>query len=116
MPKRGSRRLAKKASGRRPQRQSAPNVFVADPQAVKEPREPGSAPPPPEPAPTNSAAAPAQPARPGRPATRSRVARGERVRARSEVFSHYLPQELRKIGVLSAGVLVALIVLTVLLG
>ena len=120
MPKRGSRRLAKKASIKSGRKRSRPNVFVSD--APAEPREAPDAPraaTPPEPAATEAApeavAAPARAGRPARPSTQARTVRGQQVRARSEVFTQYLPQELRKIGILSVGMLTALILLTVFL-
>ena len=116
MPKRGSRRLAKKASTRSHKKRSAPNVFVADARAEEETPEAARAATVPEPAAREAVAGPARAARPGRPPARPRAVRGQQVRARSEVFTHYLPQELRKIGILSAGMLATLIVLTVFLG
>ena len=116
MPKRGSRRLAQKASTRSKKKRSTPNVFVADTRS--EPEEPREAAPaaPPEPAPPEAVAAPPRSDRPpSRPVARPRAVRRQQVRPRSEVFTHYLPQELRKIGILSAGMLTALILLTVFL-
>ena len=116
MPKRGSRRLAKKASTRSRKKPSSPNVFVADTRAEGETTEAARALTPSEPAAPEAVAGPARAARSGRPPARARAARGQQVRARSEVFTHYLPQELRKIGILTAGMLATLIVLTVFLG
>ena len=45
-------------------------------------------------------------------ARRARARAGRQVRARSEVFTRSLPQELRKLGVLTGGAIVILIVLT----
>jgi len=112
MPKRGSRRLAKQASTRSRKKRSRPNVFLADTSAApKEPRDIPPAATGAEPAAPEAAASP----RTTRPAARARAVRGQQVRARSEVFTHYLPQELRKIAVLSTAMLVALILLTVFL-
>ena len=116
MPKRGSRSLAKKASSGTRKKQSSPNVFVADAEAERRTTEAADNATPPEPRAPEAAADPARAARPARPPARARAVRGQQVRARSEVFTHYLPQELRKIGILTAGMLVTLIVLTVVLG
>ena len=91
-------------------------MFVADARAEGETPEAARAATAPEPAAREAVARPARAARPGRPPARPRAVRGQQVRARSEVFTHYLPQELRKIGILSAGMLATLIVLTVFLG
>ena len=116
MPKRGSRRLAKKASTRSRKKRPSPNVFVADARPQPErPRDDVRAPASPESAAPETAEAAPRIGRPDRPAARTRFPRGQQVRARSEVFTHYLPQELRKIGILSAGMLTALILLTVFL-
>lgn len=116
MPKRGSRRLAKKASTGTRKKQSSPNVFVADARAEGETAEAARAVTPPEPAAPEAVAGPTRAARPARPPARARAVRGQQVRARSEVFTHYLPQELRKIGILAAAMLAILILLTVFLG
>jgi len=116
MPKRGSRRLAKKASTRGRKKRPSPNVFVADtsPQPEQQRDDVHTPMPPESDVPETPRAAP-RVGRPHRPAARTRSPRGQQVRARSEVFTHYLPQELRKIGILSAGMLTALILLTVFL-
>ena len=116
MPKRGSRSLAKKASSGTRKKQSSPNVFVADAEAERRTTEAADNATPPEPHAPEAAADPARAARSVRPPARARAVRGQQVRARSEVFTHYLPQELRKIGILTAGVFAILIVLTVFLG
>ena len=116
MPKRGSRRLAKKASTRSRKKRPTPNVFVAGTRAAPEaPRDALPAATSPAPAEPETVAASPRASRPSRLATRARAVRGQQVRARSEVFTHYLPQELRKIGILAAAMLVALILLTVFL-
>ncbi len=113
MPKRGSRRLAKKASGKSRRRESQPNVYVADTRSEPEERTEDSQissqrkPVAVDSAPSGTAAA--------RPAARPRIGRGQQVRARSEVYAQYLPLELRKLGVLSSVMLVALILLMVFL-
>jgi len=116
MPKRGSRSLAKKASSGTRKKQSSPNVFVADARAELETTAAARNATPSEPAAPEAVTDPARAARPTRPPARARAVRGQQVRARSEVFTHYLPQELRKIGILTAGVFAILIVLTVFLG
>ena len=111
--------MAKKASSGTRKRQSSPNVFVADARAGLETTAAAAAArnaTPSEPAAPEAVTDPARAARPTRPPARARAVRGQQVRARSEVFTHYLPQELRKIGILTAGMLAILIVLTVFLG
>ena len=116
MPKRGSRRLAKKASAKSRKKRTTPNVFVAGTRVTPE-ESPDALPATtsPEPRAPEAVAAPPRARRPDRPATQARAGRSQQVRARSEVFTHYLPQELRKIGILSAAMLTALILLTVFL-
>ncbi|MBM3956975.1 MAG: hypothetical protein FJ313_02845 [Gemmatimonadetes bacterium] len=114
MPKRGSRRLAQKASTRSRKRRSRPNIFIADTDvAPEESRDTGPTPAPAE-TPAPEAAVPLPLAgRPARSTPTFRAARGQPARSRSEVFTHYLPQELRKLAILSAAMLVTLIVLTI---
>ena len=111
MPRRASKRLAKQASRKGGKRQSRPNVFVPRPAPVRETGD--------ETAPAVVEAAPedgsAMATGRGRETVRPRMGRSRQIRARSEVYTQYLPQELRKIGVLALGIVAVLTVLTVIL-
>lgn len=102
------------ASSRSRKRHPRPNIFVADRDIeAEEPRGAAPAPTPVEPPPSEATSSPPVATRPARSTPAFRAARGQPVRSRSEVFTHYLPQELRKLGILSGLMLVVLILLAV---
>ena len=107
--KQSRQRTIRKGSGR----ESRPNVYIAP--AKGAPARTGE---PPEPAAADGASISTSVVTTAQSvaARRARARAGRQTRARSEVFTRSLPSELRKLGVLTGGAVVILVVLTFVLG
>ncbi len=125
MPRRNNRRTSQRQNQLRGRRERQPNVYMGPVPEDKEPEdddlllddddldESGD-----DETVTDADAAPAGSPR-GRRAERRRAARARRgagARNRAAVFSQNLPKELKKLGIMVAGTVVVLGVLTVVLG
>ncbi len=111
MPRRGSKRLAKQASRKGARRDARTNIYVpetrdnngSDEHIVVGPSDVAV---------TDSSAATKKDFN---EPTSTGSQRGRQIRVRTDIYTQYLPHELRKLGVLTLGIVVALSVLTIVL-
>jgi len=102
MPRKGSKRLAKQASRKGSRRDARTNIYVPETRVND-----GS-----DVAVTDSAAITKNDSN---EPTAMRSQRGRQMRVRTDIYTQYLPHELRKLGVLTLGIGIVLSLLTVVL-
>ena len=111
MPRKGSKRLAKQASRKGARRDARTNIYVPETQD-NDGNDENIVSGPSDVAVTDSSA----PTKNNfNEPTTMRSQHGRQMRVRTDIYTQYLPQELRKLGVLTLGIVVVLSVLTIVL-